>query len=70
MWTIERGEGRGVGNGPDRGRDGVVNDDDRELLVHNGFIPPCPLLPLQKEQDGHRRQRQDGNTVHIFTTLL
>ena len=66
--ATQRREGR-VDNGLDRGCVDVVVDD-REQLVHNCFIPPHPLLPLQIEQNGHGRQCQDGNTVYIFTTPL
>ena len=66
--TMERGEGHGVGNGLDRRHIDVVVDD-RELLIYNSSIFPCPLFPLQIEQDGRGRQRQDGNTVYIFLPL-
>ena len=63
----------GDGHVVDNGLDGEYVDvvvNDRELLVHNSFIPPRPPLPLKIEHDCYRRQLQDGNTVYIFTTLL
>ena len=57
---MERVEGRyGVGNGLDRERVNTI-DVARGLLV-------VPML--QKEQNGCRKQHQDGNTVYIFFLL-